>query len=84
MTYDSLTASACRLALVPRHGDHSRNSTSFVEACSMFSELSTNCVLIDILAARLFSGWKKTGHPFRLLRIEYQQPGGKGVVNLTF
>lgn len=84
MTYDSLTASPCRLALDPKHGDHGRSLTSFAEVCRL-PELCTSCVLINILAARLLSGQKRTGHPFRLLRIEYQQPGREGeVVNLTF
>lgn len=58
---------------------------SLVGVCSGFSELCTSCVLIDILAAHLFSGQKRTGHPLSLLRMEPQKPGREGeVVNLTF
>lgn len=67
-----------------QHGDNGRSSTSFVKVWSRFSELCTSCVLIDILAVGLFSGWKRTGHPWRLLRTEYQEPVREGkVVHLT-
>lgn len=77
MTYNSLAASPCRLALVPKHGDHGRSPTSFAEVCSRCSELCTSCVLIDILSARLFSGQKRTGHLFRLLKLSIRSLGGR-------
>lgn len=80
MTWNALTTSTCRLALGAKHGDQGRSPTSFVEVCSRLSELCTSCVLIDIVAACLFSGWKRMGHSSRLLRIKYQQPGKEGEV----